>query len=217
MSTLDEIKAQINELTPEEQIEIWNYATSKGTVAKQWAEEVKVLSLLPIPITENDRNFIERNKYNKDTQWDKIIFTKDTIEIGGLKFPRTIVKYDDIKNTPWLELNNNVYQKDDYSCFTFDAVEQLGKAWYKIPNRDQRKQVVDICWWYRALAMLLNYSEAPCMSNGTRYFGPGLNLWSSTTSQDNINAYSVLLFTSTNGMGRFVDKNEAISLVFLQN
>lgn len=217
MPTLEEIKAQINELKPEEQLELGSYATQKWTVAKQSAEELKLLQSLPTPTTDSDKAFIEKNKNNKNIQWDKIKFTETTIELDGLKFPRAIAKYDDIKNTAWLKLNDNVYQNNGHDYFTFDAVNQLGKAWHKVPSKDQWQQAADVFGWYGLLGQILNYPKAGVRrSDGERdNVGAGSRLRSSTPRDAN-GAYDVWFGADGNGSRYWSTQRVARSLVFLQ-
>jgi len=218
MPTLEEIKLQIDGLKPEEQLELGTYATSKGTAAKQSAEELALLQSLPTPITDSDRAFIEKHKNNKNIKRDTIKFTETTIELDGLKFPRTIAKYDDVKNTAWLKLDTNVYQKDGNDCFTFDAVKQLGKAGKNIPSKDQRQQAADVFGWsYWLLWQLLNYPKAGVRrSYGIRgSVGVESLLWSSTPL-DGFSAYCVWFGADGGGDLYWDFQDGARSLVFLQ-
>lgn len=219
MTNLQEIKLQIDKLTPDQQLELADYATSKGTATKQSAEKLVLLSSLTTPVTDSDKAFIANNKHNKDILRYKIKFTETTIELDGLKFPRTIVKYEDIINTSWLKLNTNVYQNNGYDYFTLDALRKLGKAWYKVPSKDQRQQAADLFGWdYWLLWQLLNYPKAGVRrSNGSRGdVGIVSHLWSSTIHVFN---GSGDVWFSVDGHGGQIwnDQYPASSLVFLQD
>lgn len=217
MPTLEEIKGYVKELSAEEKLALWFYATAEWTKEKQSAEELKLLRSLPTPITDSDKTFIEKHKNNKNIKRDKIKFTENTIELDGLKFPRTIVKYDDIKNTRGLELNKNVYQKDGHDYFTFDAVKQLGKAWHKVPSKDQWQQAANAAGWYWLLGQLLNYPKAGVRrSHGNRsYVGTRSELWSATPFDVNL-ACSVWFDADGDGSPHWYYQDYARSLVFLQ-
>lgn len=217
MSTLDELKVQVDTLTPEQQLELAHYATSKGTAAKQSAEELELFQSLPTPVTDNDRAFIEKNKNNKNIQRDKIKFTTNSIELDGLKFPRTIVKYDDIKDIEWLELDNNVYQKDGNDYFTFDAVQQLGKAGKSIPSKDQRQQAADVFGWsYGLLGQLLNYPKVGVRRFSSRSGVAAVShLWSFTSYDSNHWYY--IWFISDGGFLQDWFNKDSRSLIFLQD
>lgn len=232
MPTLEQIKEQIKELSAEDKIALGSYATAQWTKEKQAAEELELLQSLPTPVTDNDREFIEKNKENKNIQWNKIKFAETYIELDGLKFPRTIVKYDDIKNTPGLKLNKNVYQYTHYSIFlrdlggfeydyfTFDAVEQLKKAGYKIPSKDQRQKAIDVFGWKDGIFWLLfNYPKAGIrLSNGMRdNVGKGSSIWTSTLLDDNNSAYYMLFYNIGNDDIDLKKLNTARSLIFLQD
>lgn len=171
------------------------------------------------PVTKNDESFLAKNKNNTNIQREKIKLSETTIEINGLKFPRTIVTYDDIRNTPWLKLDKNVYQNNGHDYFTFDAVKNLEKAGKKIPSEDQWKQAADALgrdWWL--LGQLLNYPKAGLRnSNGKRNdIGYVSRLWSSTSS-GLFKAYTVWFFTTGSGSGHPDSKRSARSLIFLQD
>lgn len=217
MPTLEEIKGYVKELSAEEKLALWSYATAEWTKEKQSAEELKLLQSLPTPITDSDKAFIEKHKNNKNIKRDKIKFTETTIELDGLKFPRTIVQYDDIKSTEWLKLDKNVYQNNGHDSFTFDAVKQLGKAWHKVPSKDQWQQAADVFGWHGLLGQLLNYPKAGVRrSNGERVnIGTGSRLWSSTAHDDS-HAYVVWFHADGNGTQNWSNQDDARSLVFLQ-
>ncbi len=222
MPTLEEIKGYVKELSAEEKLALWSYATAEWTKEKQSAEELKLLQSLPTPITDSDKAFIEKHKNNKNIKRDKIQFTENTIELDGLKFPRTIAKYDDIKNTPWLKLNNNVYQKDGYDYFTRDAVHELSvKEWSpykgKVPSKGQRQKAADVFGWYGLLGQILNYPKAGVRrSNGLRdYVGTVSELCSSTPHGDS-HVYSVWFTADGGGSQNWNNQDTARSLVFLQ-
>lgn len=214
MSDLQSLKEQVGKLSPQEQIELAVHIYSSNKKSKKLVE---TLSWFPTPITDSDKLFIKENKNNKNIQRDKIKFTEKTIECNGLKFPRNIVKYDDIKNTSWLKLNENVYQKDGHDYFTFDAVQKLGGAWHKIPTKDQRQQAADVFGWdYWLLGQLLNYPKAGVRrSNGTRDdVGSESRLRSSTPHL--YGAYAISFPADGSGYHSCYVLDHARSLVFLQ-
>lgn len=220
MPTLQEVQNIVDQLTPEEQLELGSYATKKWTAAKQSAEELALLNSLPTPITDSDKIFIQEHKNNKHIQRDKIKFTETTIELDGLKFPRTIVKYNDIKNTPWLVLDINVYQKDGHDYFTSDAVKQLSKAWHRILNEDNMQQILDVCWLrYGLLIQMLNYPKAGLhLSNNDSidYVGTGFGMWVATADDPN---HDYTIWANVLGLEDqdLYDNEPACSLVFLQD
>ncbi len=71
MSTVKNIKTQIDGLSLEKQLYIGSYANKKWTEVKQAAEE-SALFRLPTPITDSDRVFIQENKENTDIQRNKL-------------------------------------------------------------------------------------------------------------------------------------------------
>ena len=225
MPTNEELKSYLDGLTPEQQKESIDYLSLKGTAAKQSAEKLKLLQSLPTPIADSDRAFIEKHKNNKDIQRDKIKFTETTIELDWLKFPRTIVKYEDIKNIAWLQLDANVYQRGNDDYFTFDAVKQLGKAWYKVPSKDQREQAVGVFGWsYGLLKQFLNYPKVGTYLNTKRHRRGGVDscsyLWSSTPRNDT-SSYGVWFGVDERGNDsgdlNYCYHNYGRSLVFLED
>jgi hypothetical protein len=177
-----------------------------------------ILLWWPIWATESDRIFIKKHKNNKNIQRDKIKFTATTIEIDGLKFPRATVRYDDIKDTPWLSLDNNVYQKNGYDYFTFDAVKQLSKVGKRIPTKDQRQKAADVFGGdYWLLGELFNYPKngLHLSSGDTDLVDDVVTLWSSTPYDDYC-IYSVYFNANNGGNINWSYRRNACSLVFLQ-
>jgi hypothetical protein len=222
MPTNEEIKSYLDGLSPEELKVAEDHLDSlTWTWEKLSAEKLELLQSLPTPITDSDKAFIKKNKHNNAIQRDKIKFTETTIELDGLKFPRTIAKYDDVKNTPWLELDTNVYQKDGNDYFTFDAVEALQsskKYKDKIPSKYQWQQTADVFGWdYGILGQLLNYPKAGVRRSIGERVGVGTTsvLWSSTLHADDI-AYGVWFSVDGVGTQDWINQSTARSLVFLQ-
>lgn len=128
MASVEEIKAFIDKLKPGEQLEIAQYATTAS-------EKLKETLAAITPITENDKKFIETYKNNPNIQRDKIKLSETTIELNGLKFPRTLATHSEVKDIPDLKLDHNVYQRNGHDYFIFDAVQKICKAGKKIPER----------------------------------------------------------------------------------
>lgn len=198
-----------------------DFAVGQNNVIQQ--EIVDTLSQkLPTPVTENDRIFIEKNKNNKNIQRNKIMFTQTAIEIDGLKFSRNIVKYSDVKKTPWLK--GNVYRENGYDYFTFGGVQKLLAAGYMIPTNLQRRKAADALWWYGMLGLLLDYPKAGghtfysvqnTVGSWPLYSQSNTLLWSSTPRVPNINAYGVW-FDGHDGSRNLDDQLNARSVVFLE-
>lgn len=180
----------------------------------------------PVWFTESDKKFIDtyRNKTEgKNIQREKMKFTANTIELNGLKFPRTIVKYQDVQDVSSLSASwrfwVNVFQSGKYDYFSFDAVEELVNAGYRIPSTTQWKQAADVFGWgwagYYRLGKLLHYPKVGFHSAN----GQSADFWSvlwSSTSKDETHAYSVTFDENYNSTQNWNNKYNFCSLVFLQ-
>ena len=100
MPSLEEIKNLVDKLNPEQQIELAGYATKKWKEAKKSAEEILPILTLSSPFTDSDKAFVQQHEKNKKINFSKIKFAENIIEIDGLKFPRTVGTYNDVKDIP---------------------------------------------------------------------------------------------------------------------
>lgn len=172
----------------------------------------------PVGFTQSDKAFIEKCKDLNYIKRDKIKFTEKTIELNGLKFPRELVKYADVKDIPWLTLDKNVYKYPKQDYFTQDAVRKIADAGKKIPSTYQREHAADALGWkehkasYRLLREILNYPQT----------GVDTQVWTAPTWWSDP-TYYMRFRTRNDGLGNkfywesLFEEKTGRSLIFLQN
>jgi len=219
MENMQYLKQLIDSLPSDKKLEIGVYATSQWTIAKQKEEELALFQALPEPITENDRNFIEKNKHNKSIQWAKIKLTETAVEIDGIKFWRDVAKSRDVKNIKGVRLNKDFFEENGVCYFNRSGIQKLLKAGIKIPTIEERRKAVAVFGWsYMLLGQILNYEWSGVLhDNGQLAYVGDSVLWSSSSFDDEI--YAILFNAGGAGKGyeEVLYKLDACSLVFLQD
>jgi len=203
----------------------WDLARNLLEMENAIAYNKQIDSILSDPkLPEKYKKFLRKHRNTEQVKQaiisGKLIFHEKGVELDGLKFPINILKYDDVKNIPWLELDSNVYQKGNSAYFTFDAVSPLMRTFgNKVTTKYHRKQAADVFKWsYEILGKVLGYDNAGLRNPNGKIVAAG-DLCFILPDYGHLSAgHTYLVVFGADGYGWMeLYCNEAASMVVLQD